>query len=100
MLTDSSPMFFLLLRGNRVLLQMNRNGAENPEIIVCVVAGANTPLRPSIQSLGLLKELASSCWVGVILNIFWPPEVKIELYLGIAGKGSNGRAEITPFNTS
>jgi len=38
---------------------MNENKAENPEIILCVVAGANIPPRPPVRSLGLLKELVS-----------------------------------------
>lgn len=43
-----------------MLPQMSENNVGNPEIILYVIAGADIPPRPSVRSLGLLKEFASS----------------------------------------
>lgn len=83
-----------------MLPQMNENKVENPEIILHMVIGANSPFRTFIWSLRLLKEITSSSLVNLALNIFWPPDVIIYLHLGMSEKGSDGRAEISPFNTS
>lgn len=44
----------------RILALINEKEVENPEVIICVVAGTNIPPRPSVNSLGLLKELVTS----------------------------------------